>query len=65
MGQTYAYQVEQKGVKTCSKTNRGQDAQSYPVGTPEELLLHVPHILQVKSQKRKGIIEVMSLGGEC
>lgn len=49
----YPYQVEQKGVETCSKPNRGENAQSYPVGTPEELLLHVPHILSKESHKKE------------
>lgn len=49
----YPYQVEQKGVETCSKPNRGENAQSYPVGTPEELLLHVPHILSKESHKKR------------
>lgn len=53
MVQKYPYQIEQKGVETCSKSNRGQNAQSYPVGTPEELLLHVSHILKKRSHREK------------
>lgn len=55
----YPYQVEQKGVETCSKPNRGKNAQSYPVGTPEELLLHVPHILSKESHKKEKKIKMM------
>lgn len=38
-------QIKQKGVQPCSKPNRRQNPQAYPVGIQEKLFLYTLHIL--------------------
>ena len=44
------HQVEQEGVQAGPQAHRGQDAQAHPVGTPQEPLLQVLHVLQMRRE---------------
>lgn len=48
-----SHQIKEEGVQTSAKSHWWQDPQANPVGTPEDLLLHVLDILQRRRRQNK------------